>query len=131
MKVLMGAAIATMVLASAAMAQTASTTPAAPAAPVAPSRCAAMPAAPPPPDGATIAPADWEVAITVHNAWVEGVNNNLNCRAAEVRELRAQLEARIAEHTTLRSGAESANAALTVQQTIYCARPRMRCEASE
>jgi hypothetical protein len=135
MKALFGAAAAVLMFASAATAQTGDpATPAAPpaatlppAGPVAASRCPAAAPAPTAPNGGTVAAADWEAALVIHNAWIESVNTNLACRAAEVRDLRLQLEARVTEHNATRASAEGANAAMTAQQVIYCARPRTRC----
>lgn len=136
MKVLIGAVVATMVFASVAAAQDTSTAtaPAATAqaaAPVPASRCPAATPAGSPPDGSTIPVAEWNVRIAAHNAWIESVNSNLACRAAELRELRAQVDARIAEHTQIRTAAEEANSIMTVQQTFYCARRGVNCEAPQ
>ena len=131
MKVLVGALAATLLMgAAAAFAQPTTTTtapaavqPAAPPAPVPPTRCPSIPEPPAPPDGATANSAAWNVAAAAYNAWAPLMEANLACRRTEFNELRAQTDARKAEHDAAVAQVRTTQTAWDAQQAAYNARP--------
>lgn len=124
MKLLLGAAMAAALLATPAFAQT--TPPATPAAPVAPSPCGALPAAPSLPDGATANREEMEAGNTAYRAWYEQYAANIACRAAEATALRAQYEARFAEHNSAVEALNTANASWVAEAEEFNARTDRR-----
>ncbi len=118
MKVLIGAAASTILLAAVAMAQAqTTTTPAtpetattttttAPLPPAPPSRCPALPESPSLPDGATANAAAMQAGNAAYQAWGTSYQQVLQCRRTEVQELRSATEARTNEYN---AGARALN----------------------
>jgi hypothetical protein len=123
MKTLLGAALAAVLLATPALAQTETT---APAAPVPASSCGALPAQPTMPDGAVANREEMEAANTAFVAWFEQYRANLTCRSTEATALRAQFEARFAEHNTGVEALEAANTSWTAEAAEFNARTDRR-----
>jgi hypothetical protein len=92
MKVVLGAAVAAMLAASPALAQTT------PAATPPPTACAALPSPPTLPDGAAADRNAMAAGNATFTEWTNVYIAALQCRRDEVTALRAQLEARVAEH---------------------------------
>ncbi|MGE0830137.1 MAG: hypothetical protein AB7O04_12410 [Hyphomonadaceae bacterium] len=110
MKFVLGAAIAAMALAGAAMAQT-TTTPTVPA-----SRCPAFPAEPQLPDGATTRSATvMNRGAEAYEQWGREMLPVLQCRQQEARDLRAAYEA---AHTNAEARITEFNAAVERQRAV-------------
>jgi hypothetical protein len=124
MKLLLGAAVAAVLLATPVFAQT--TPPAPPAAPVAPSPCGALPPAPSLPDGATSNREEMEAGNTAYRAWYEQYTANIACRAAEATGLRAQYEARFTEHNAAVEALNAANTSWVAEAEEFNARTDRR-----
>jgi len=88
------AAAAVLMFASQALAETAT----APAKPVPPSRCGEVPASPPVPDGATVDRKAMAAANQAYTVWATAAKAVLDCRRAEVEEVRAREAALTAEY---------------------------------
>jgi hypothetical protein len=123
MKILLGAAACALLLAAPAFAQT---PPATPPAPVAASSCGALPAAPTLPDGATANREEMEEGNTAYRAWYEQYSANIQCRNAEATALRAQFEARFAEHNAAVETLNAANTSWTAEAEEFNARTDRR-----
>lgn len=112
MRLIVGAAIAALVLAGSAAAQTTETpAPAAPAGPPAQTACAAIPPAPTLPDGATATAAQITAGNEAFNQWMAAVNPTLTCRRDEAQavlargnSLREQFNASAQSITAVREG---------------------------
>lgn len=106
MKILLGAAVAAVLLATPAMAQTD------PAPGAAPNTTACGALTPPPtlPDGATADREAMEAANNAYRTWGEAYRTVLQCRRAEVESLQARYQALRAEYNT---GAELLNSTNT------------------
>jgi hypothetical protein len=124
MKILLGAAMAAVLLATPAFAQT-ETPPAAPAA-AGQSSCGALPAVPTLPDGATANREEMEAGNTAYRAWYEQYTANIQCRNAEATSLRAQYEARLAEHNAGVEGLNTANTNWTAEAAEFNGRTDRR-----
>ncbi len=122
-------ALALGFIASAAAAQTAPAAPAAPA-PVPPSRCAAFPAEPELPDGATARNARaMQEGDATYQAWGQAMQTALECRRVEAEELliaARQHEARVREYNEAVSRLNSVSAAWQAEAAEYNARLQQR-----
>jgi hypothetical protein len=94
MKFASGAAAAALIFVSQALAETAP----APARAVPPSRCGDLPASPVVPDGATADRKAMTAATEAYTAWSTATKTVLDCRRAEVEELRAREKVLTAEY---------------------------------
>jgi hypothetical protein len=83
------------------------------------------------PDGATANQQAMDAADTAYLAWGHEVQRNLQCRKTEFDHLTAIATAREAEHGRLAQRLADVSTAWEAQQTIYCARPRKQCQATE
>lgn len=126
MRVLIGAGLAMLFLATAASAQTALEPPAAAAVP--PSQCPAEPADPLIADGATANNDAMAGSSEGYQAWVLGMQAVATCREAEFEQARATMQARAAEHNAVAEKLRTVSSAWSAQSTVFCARPRMTCE---
>lgn len=127
MRIMVGAAVAAMMLAGVALAQTEGET-AQPPAVVAQTQCPAADPAPSPPDGAT---ADVETVNAYNSAyqtWGEGLRAALQCRQAEIRQLDAERESLVAQHNELARVLNATTEAWRVESEEFCARRGSRCE---
>jgi hypothetical protein len=116
MKLLLGAAVAALLLASPAMAQT----DAAPAA-----SCGALEAMPPDqPDGATASREAVEAYTQRFNAWAEASNAVLACKRTQAEQARARADALATEFNTENSSVRDAITAWTAEVTEFNARPQ-------
>lgn len=116
MKVLLGAAVAALLMASPAMAQT----DAAPA-------CAAVAPAPgDQPDGATATREQIEAYTQRFNAWAEATNQALTCKRARAEEARARADALTSEFNTENTALRTAIEAWTAEVTEFNARAPAR-----
>ena len=111
MRLLLGAAVAALLIASPAMAQT-------DAAPAAGASCGTVAPAPAnAPDGATAERDVVEAYTTQFNAWAEATNTVLSCKRARAEAARAAADALTsefnAENTTLRSAIDAWTAEVT------------------
>ncbi|MGQ0533207.1 MAG: hypothetical protein ACT4OF_11035 [Caulobacteraceae bacterium] len=102
------------------------TTPATPAPPIPPSACAAFVAVPAPPDGATATAAQIREAVAGFEAWRTTTQTTMDCRAAEVRALAAQTEARRNEYVSAQAENQARGAAFQAQLDIFNARQGRR-----
>jgi hypothetical protein len=109
MRILLGAAVCALLLAAPAAAQTT------PAAPVAPSPCGELPTLPTLPDGATATREQMEAGNAAFLAWFEQYSANVRCRHDEASALRAQYDARVAEHNAAVEGLTAANESWRLQ----------------
>lgn len=114
MKLLVGAAVAALFMATPAMAQTNGS---------AQSACAALPA---PlgdmPDGATATRQQLDAFTTRFNAWAEETNGVLACRRAEAEAARARADALTVEFNTANTGLRTAITAWTAEVEEFNAR---------
>lgn len=118
MKLLLGAAIAALLMASPAMAQTD---------PAAPATCGA--AAPSPanqPDGATASRETVEAYTLSFNTWAEATNVVLSCKRARAEAARAASDAATAEFNTENSALRTAIEAWTAEVNEFNARAPAR-----
>ncbi|MFT3726287.1 MAG: hypothetical protein QM759_00470 [Terricaulis sp.] len=97
MKILVGAAISTLLLVGVALAQTTPpATPPAPAAPL-PSTCGTITPAPTIPDGGHATATQMHSADATYRTWATETETRLHCRAAEIQAADAQVKAAAAE----------------------------------
>lgn len=123
MKVLVGAALSTVLLAGVAFAQTGTTDTTSPAAaPVAaadplPTQCGIIAPAPAIPDGHHASAAQMHTADTAYRAWATDTETKLHCRAAEVdavnRQVQASASAYQAQAANARTVSDAYNASIT------------------
>jgi hypothetical protein len=115
MKLVLGAAVAALLMASPAMAQT----DAAPAA-----SCGTLEPMPAdPPDGATASGEVVEAYTQRFNAWATASNAVLSCKRTQAEQARARAEALTTEFNTENASVRDAIAAWTVEVTEFNARP--------
>ena len=87
-----------------------------------PSACAAFVQAPSPPDGATANAAQVHAAVAEYELWQAQTQSTLDCRAAEIRALAAQGEARRNEYIAAQEDNQTRAAAFQAQLDIFSAR---------
>ena len=120
MKLLLGAAVAALLVASPAAAQT----DAAPAA----TSCGSVTPGPPAnqPDGATADRAAVEAYTVQFNTWAEANNQVLSCKRARAEEARARADALTSEFNTENTALRTAITAWTTEVEEFNARPAAR-----
>jgi hypothetical protein len=117
MKLLLGVAVAALLIASPAMAQT-------DAAPAAASCAAVAPAPGDQPDGATADRAAVEAYTERFNAWAEATGQVLACKRARAEEARARADALTTEFNTENTALRTAIDSWTAEVTEFNARPQ-------
>lgn len=126
MKVVLGAAAAVMLFATAALAQTETAQPAAPAV-AAQSRCPAIQPAPTLPDGAAATMDEIAAGDNAYQEWAPTLQATLQCRRAEQAEAAAVADALLQQHNAGVAALNTTTQAWTAERAEFCARPRMRC----
>lgn len=132
MKIAFAAALAALTLttAGAAFAQAPTTAPAAAAPTVPASRCAAFPAEPTLPDGATARNSrTMQEGDATYQAWGLAMQTVLECRRVEAEELRVQAlthEARVSEYNAAASRLNAVGQAWVAEAAEYNARTNRR-----
>lgn len=117
MRLLTGAAIAALLLASPALAQT---TQAGDPTPVAqPTACAPLPERPTPPDGATANRQQMEAGVAAFNAWAEQYRQGVACRRQEVAQMRATHDALLAQHNQAAQDLNTAIASIEAEAAEF------------
>lgn len=116
MRVVLSAVALALAVASSAMAQTEG------AAPIPPSECAAAPAAPTLPDGASATRDQMNEANTAFTTWAEAYRANVLCRRTEAEALQARWRARVAEHNAAAEALNTQNAAWEAEVAEFNAR---------
>lgn len=91
-----------------------------------PSACGEIPAAPTPPNGARANAEQIRAAVAQYEAWNASASTILQCRAQEVRALRAQADARVVEHEAALAAGATAGAAWQTQLDAFQARQNRR-----
>jgi len=120
MKLLVGVAVAALLIASPAMAQTDT-------APAAPATCGTIgPAPTDQPDGATATRQQVEAFTTRFNTWAEATNAVLSCKRQRAEAARAQADAMAAEFNTENNGLRTAIAAWQTEVDEFNARAPAR-----
>lgn len=129
MRLVLGAAIAVIMMTGAALAQTegAATTP--PPAVQATSQCAPTPAAPTPPDGATASRDDINAFNTAYQTYGAAVTAALQCRRTELTQIQATTQSLLDQHNALAQTMNGLTTAWTAETQEFCARRGNRCEA--
>ena len=123
MKLLRGAAVAAILIASPAMAQTDAT-------PAAASCGAVTPAPSDAPDGATADRAVIDAHTTRFNAWATATNQVLSCKRLQAEEARARADALTNEFNTENAALRAAVTAWTAEVEEFNARAPARRESS-
>lgn len=116
MKVLLGAAVAALLMASPAMAQT----------DAAPACGAVTPAPADQPDGATASREQLEAYTQRFNAWAEATNQALACKRSRAEEARARADALTSEFNTENTALRTAIEAWTAEVNEFNARAPAR-----
>jgi hypothetical protein len=115
MKLVLGAAVAALLMASPAMAQT----------DTAPASCGALEAMPSDqPDGATASREAVEAYTERFNAWAQASNAVLACKRSQAEQARARADALTTEFNTENSSVRDAITAWTAEVTEFNARPQ-------
>lgn len=126
MKLVLGAAAAVMMFATAALAQTETAPPAAPAAAVT-STCAAIAPVPTLPDGAEATMDQVAEADNAYQTWATATQASLQCRRAEHAAAAAQADALLQQHNAGVASLNTTTQTWVAERAEFCARPRMRC----
>lgn len=127
MKFVLGAAAAVMLMAGVALAQTETPAPAAPAGPPAVSSCAAVPAEPTVPDGATATNEQVNAFNTAYQAWAATATSAIACRRAEVQSTQAAAQSLLEQHNALAQRINALAANWQTESAEYCGRRGNRC----
>ncbi len=125
MKVVIGAAIAAMLLAGAAFAQTEAAPPVA-----ADSQCGVLSPEPPLPDGASTSNRDFNAGDAAYQNWGNAARTVLECRRAEIAQIEARLRALLVEHNAGAARLNGLTEAWLAQRTAYCAREGIECRTA-
>lgn len=127
MKLVLGAAAAVMMFATAALAQTETTAPPAAPAAVANSSCAAIAPVPTLPDGAEATMDQVAEADNAYQTWATATQASLQCRRAEHAQAAAQADALLQQHNAGVAALNTTTQTWVAERAEFCARPRMRC----
>ena len=126
MKVVIGAAMAALLLTGAAFAQTETVQPP-PLQVAANSQCGELDSEPTLPDGASADNRAFMAGDVAYQTWGNGARAVLECRRAEIAQVEARLRTMLAEHN---AGAQRLNALTQTwlaHRTTYCAREGIEC----
>jgi hypothetical protein len=118
MRMLTGAALVAMLLATPALAQQ-TTAPAEPAPVAQPSACAPLPTQPASPDGATADRATMEAGVNAYNAWATQYSEGVQCRRREAQQMRVTYDALIAQHNQAAQTLNTANTAMEAETAEF------------